>query len=55
MLNKKPPVRRFIAIDMSPTLMSETSDETASIRGLKIYTIRQIHPLLLRCAIHIDF
>nr|DAK06741.1 MAG TPA: hypothetical protein [Caudoviricetes sp.] len=34
MLIKKPPVRRFIAIDMSPILMSVTSDEVASVHGL---------------------
>lgn len=36
MLIKKPPVRRFIVVGMSPTLMSVTSDEPASVRGLTV-------------------
>ena len=36
MLIKNRQKRRFIVVDMSPTLMSETSDEPASVRGLTV-------------------
>ena len=50
MLIKKPPVRRFIVVGVSLT-----SDQTKLVCSLKICIIGQIHPLLLRCGIRIDF